>query len=366
MRPRRYRALVVALAGAAAFCLARPARAELADVYLRSGLKLRADVTTTDDSVIVQNAAGRLRLPRAEVVRIVPLMGTASQPTTAPPVPPTRREAPRPESGPAAAPELPPAPPLSDEDIQRLKILELRLDGMPEPVHVRFLRKGRQRDLAAEVLDELRPRREYLPEWEEVRLRGQPHEKLQLIARQTGAEHIDRIMIENDPEVFATFRRRILPLVNRSCARSGCHGGHTARVFRLPAGSPSSDTYAYTTFVLLDQMETRHGPLLDRDDPGNSALLHDLLPQKDNDKGHPPVGHGPSFQGVIRDQEDRLYATVLNWINSLRVPHPAYGLTYTNPYAGRPKAPPETEVEGREETPTSPPATTQATGDAES
>jgi hypothetical protein len=347
------RIVVPALVVASALCAARLASAELADVYLKSGLKLRGEVSTVDDTVVVKNAAGEMRVPRADVERIVPVGVPSSRATTAPAPAPTAPTTPESATQPAAAAELPPAPPLSDEDIQRLKIGELRLDGPPENVRVRFLRKGKQRDLPTEVLDELRERPDYRPEWEETLLHGQPSEKLRLIVRTTDAEHADRIVIENDPEEFAAFRRRVLPLVERSCARSGCHGGHTARIFRFPAGSPTSDTYAYTSFVLLDQMETEDGPLLNRDNPESSQLLEYMLPQKAGEKGHPPVTHGPSFQAVIRDRDDRLYTTVLDWINALRMPHPAYGLAYKNPYAGQPTG----QRAGEPEEPGGPPAT---------
>jgi hypothetical protein len=340
----------IVVLGAAALCVAQLPAAHLADVYLKSGIKLRGEVTTTDDAVIVKNAAGQMRLPRGDVERIVPV-DAASRPATSQPAAPTSAAShPTPPSPPTARPELAPAPPLPDEDIQRLKIAELRLAGRAESVRVRFLRKGKQRDLPAQVLEELQERPDHRPEWEEVLARGQPQEKLQLIARETDAEHVDRIVIENDPEVFATFRRRVLPLVDRSCARSGCHGGHTARVFRFPAGSPSSDTYVYTTFVLLDQMETKHGPLLDRENPEGSLLLYYLLPPKADEKGHPPVGRGPTFLAVIRDRDDRSYGVVLDWIHMLRVPHPAYGLTHENPYAGQPATLPKTQAEEPNET----------------
>jgi hypothetical protein len=335
MKRLAQRIAMVGLVVAGGLCAAGLASAQLADVFLKSGLKLRGDVTTVDNTVVIKNAAGELRLPREDVERIEPVEEPVGRATTTPAVPASQPAGSEPATQPAAPPELPPAPPLSDEDIQRLKLAELRLDGPPENVRVRFLRKGKQRDLAAEVLDELRQRPDYRPEWEETLLHGQPSQKLRLIVRTTDAEHVDRIVIENDPEVFATFRRRVLPLVERGCARSGCHGGRSARVFRFPSGSPTSDTYAYTSFVLLDQMETADGPVLDRDDPEASRLLDYMLPPKADEKAHPAVSHGPPFQAVLRDRGDRLYTTVLDWISALRMPHPTYGLAYKNPYAGQ-------------------------------
>jgi len=339
---------------AAALWAVRSASAELADVFLKNGLKLRGEVTTVDDMVIVKNAAGEVRVPRAEVERIVPVEAPASRPATVPARAATAPAIPESATQPAAA-ELPPAQLLSNEDIQRLKMAELRLDGPPENVRVRFVRKGKQRDLGEEVLDELPEARREDPKWRETLLRGQPAEKLRLIVRETGTTHADRIVIENDPELFAEYRRRVLPLVERSCARSGCHGGRSARVFRLPAGSPSRETYVYTTFVLLDQMETADCPLLNRDNPEASQLLKYMLPQRADVEGHPAVSHGPPFQAVIRDRDDRLYTTVLNWINALRMPHPEYGLVYKNPYAGQPVGEREGERQEPGEPPVAPP-----------
>lgn len=329
--------LVVAGVCGTLWWAAVPASGELADVYLKSGLRLRGDVVATETDVIIRNAAGEVRLARAEVERIVPVSPLESQAATGP-FAASDGEALRRHATSVATSgraELPPMPPLSDEDIQRLKLRELRLDGPAEPVRVRFNRKGRQRDLPAEILEQLRRRADYRLEWEDVLGRGQPQEKLQLIVRLTGIEHADRIVIESDPGVFEDFRRRVLPMVSKGCARSGCHGGTNARLFRFPLGSVSSETYAYTSFVLLDELRTRHGPLLDRTNPEDSVLLDYLMPQERNPRAHPPVGRGPSFKAVIRDRDDRLYSTVLDWINELAVPHPDYGLEYRNPYAGR-------------------------------
>lgn len=350
MSKRQFRTVSVIAWVVAAVAMAPRAAADLADVYLKNGLTLRGDVSLTDTEVILRNAAGQVRLSRAEVDRIVPVPTLASQPATTPTTLPAPAAATPPGSqtpvaagglgaeaggaGPGAA-ELPPPPPLSDADIQRLRLGELRLDGPAEVVRVRFLRKARQRDLPLEVLDVLRRRADFRPAWEDVLTRGLPHEKLQLIIRLTGTEHAERIAVDSDPAVFDAFRRRVLPLVNRGCARSGCHGGKGAREFRFPVGSSSSDTYAYTAFVLLDQMQTAYGPLVNRANPEESVLLTYMLPPETTDRGHPPVGRGPAFKPVVRGRDDRLYAAVLDWIDQLAVPRPDYGLVYENPYPGR-------------------------------
>lgn len=344
MRWTAARCVLVAMAVAAAVWAVRAAAAELADVYLRSGLVLRGEVTRSGDEVVVRNAAGELRLAAADVARIVPVGAPETAPATAPAGAEEDAEAEAEEAEEAAGAEgagLAPAPPLSERDIQRLKLGELTLDGPPEPVRVRFRRRGQQKDVVSEVLAELRQRPDFKTAWAEVLGRGRPEEKLQLILRETGLKHADRLEVLNDPAAFAMFRRRVLPLVTRGCARSGCHAGTAARAFRFPVGSATGETYAYTTFVLLEQMQTRHGPLLDRASPEQSVLLAYMLPREDNPRAHPPTGRGPSFRPVLRGKDDPGYRAVADWINFLLVPRPDYGLEYRNPYPGpfAPEAP---------------------------
>jgi hypothetical protein len=323
-----------------------PARAEMADVYLKSGLRLRGDVTRDGSDVVVRNAAGQTRFPESEVERIVSLAPASSAPAESQPASGPAGAASRPHSttlptatAPAtsqsARAELPAAPPISSRDINRLRLAELRQDGEPENVRVRFLKKGKQRELSVELAEQLKHSPGYRPAWEDLLLHGRPAEKLQLIRRETGLAHADRIEIESDPAAFETFRRRVLPIVARGCARSGCHAGRSAHAFRFPLGAADNDEYAYTAFVLLDQLETEHGPMLNRTTPEDSVLLGYLLPREGNLRAHPPVPPGPGYHAVIRNEDDRNYATILEWINSLAMPRPDYGLEYDNPYRGR-------------------------------
>jgi hypothetical protein len=312
--------------------VAAVARAEWADVYLTNGLKLRGDITTTATEVVLRNGAGEVRWPRNSVVHVEPVRAGRPTPTTAP------TASSPPATQPTERDELPPAPPISDQDIQRLKLGELTRDGAPESVRVRFLRRGRERELPLEVLDDLRRRPDFRPEWESILLHGQAYEKLQLIVRMTGTAHADRIVIENDPEAFDRFRRRVLPLINRGCSVSGCHAGRSARGFRFPVAAQNSETYAYTTFVLLDQMQSRVGPLIDRTRPEDSVLLQYFLPAEATDRAHPPVRRGPPLKPVLRSRDDAQYEAVRDWIQFLMMPRPDYGLRYEDPYAGPPEA----------------------------
>jgi hypothetical protein len=235
-----------------------------------------------------------------------------------------------PTSAPAVKGGLEPAPLLSDRDILRLKLSELTLDGTPERVNLRFLRARSERDLVDLVRQEMRSAPDYDPDWDGVLERGRPYEKLPVILKATGLKYADRIELRSDPEVFATYRRRVLPIVLRGCARGGCHGGADARSFRLSAGSQSSDGFVYTSFALLDEMQTAAGPMIDRTLPEDSALIRYLLPAEEGQPSHPPVEQG-RVMPVLRNTRDPRYQMLVEWIDALRSPHPDYELEYVFP-----------------------------------
>lgn len=329
-RPSHWCSLVLTLVATAA-AFAQPAEPVLADLYLQSGLRLRGEVTVLDTEVVFRNAAGEMRYPRDAVVSVVPVPATPAPTLTIDEPPPPEGETP-PETEPATEGDLSPAPLISKRDIQRLRLHELILTGPAEQLKVNFLKGPRERDLPELVLEELRAQPNFDPNNQEVLTRGRPGERLQAIVRETGMKYADRIDVQSDPEVFQAFKKQVLPLINESCARSGCHWGSKARVFRLPVGARTNDPYAYTVFTLLDGMETTRGRLIDRDQPEDSLLLHYLLPQENNARAHPEVGRGPAFKAPLKGMDDPQYRAVMGWVKFLMRPRPDYGLEYQHPY----------------------------------
>lgn len=250
---------------------------------------------------------------RALIARVAPLVVAESQPS---------------ERAGRDASALPPPPLLTDAAINRLKLSEYPRDGTPEPVTVRFKKVRGEPDV-----EEL-ARREAVRKGEEQRKdllsvieKGEPPAKLQAILNLGGIAWADRIEVVGDPRTFKDFRTRVLPNIVRGCGRSGCHGGTTNYVFRLPIAAQSGETFAYTTFAMLDEMRTPRGRLIDRDLPDASELPRLMLAGADGRSTHPPVKLG-RVNPVFQSTKDPGYRDLMSWISSLRVPHPEYELSY--------------------------------------
>lgn len=233
------------------------------------------------------------------------------------------------------------APPLSKRDIQRLKINELSFSGGEDKIRVKFVRKRNAIDLARQFVKEMRGQEGYDDRWERRFLRKPTNEQVIDIVGATGLKYADRIEISGDPAVFSTYRRRVLPLIVRGCARSGCHGS-SGRGFSFQRGSKQSESFAYTSFYLLDSMNTEQGRMINREDPHSSALLGFMLPREKSERPHPevPRGGGPRFTPIIKRPSDRNLTMVLDWISSLALPRPEYKLDYKLPDTIEPVPPP--------------------------
>lgn len=223
-----------------------------------------------------------------------------------------------------------PSPLLSPRDILKLKLSEVELDGPAERLNVRFRKVRGERDLEDLVRAEMAEAVDYDPDWARTLERGQPYEKLPVILKATGLKYADRLEIRGDPRAFATYRRRVLPRVIKGCVRSGCHGGYTTHAFRFPIGSQTSDEFVYTSFAILDEMGTAAGPMIDRALPEESALLRYMLPGEEGRQAHPSVKQG-RITPVLRGTRDHRYQAIVEWISSLRSPHPDYELEYKFP-----------------------------------
>ncbi len=398
MSPRRLQICGFA-AGMLLAALAAAAVADVAVVVLRDGTRLRGEVSGEPNEIVVQNVAGEVRLAKRDVASVewvddaesldadyarrqailaqgdaagtlalaewaagvgrrdwareqcrrvlqieaghaaatALLQSLGEEATT-----PAGAAATQPNSsGPsvaAAQPELPAPKLLSELDIRRLKLYEYPVYDPPERLRIRISSKpagfdviaAARREAAAGDFD--RSIRELLDS-------DKPHEQVAGIVAVSGAKYAEQIDISGDLPSFATFRKKILPLVRTGCATAGCHGGGNAVAFRLPSGGTGTDEYVYTTFLLLDATVTQNGPLINRDSPEESALVTYMLPRAESPHPHPPVASG-RLTPRLRGPRDPNYQMILDWVNSLRTPHPDYQLDYLGSNAAsQPAAP---------------------------
>lgn len=272
----------------------------------------------------------------AALLALVTVVTVAALPQETPATNPATQPATRPATRPAKDPGLETPPKLSARDINRLKLHELPLDGDPEKVNVELRKKKGEEAIEDAVRKMIEDGADADPEWRRILERGRPYEKLQLIRKVSKMQFADRMVIRGDTEKFQTFRRRVMPLLMRGCARSGCHGGTgSTAYFRLPTGAQSTDEFVYSSFYILDRIHTAVGPMFNRDLPEESALLKYMLPSKAGPDGratplHPPV-RSQAINPVIERADSRQYKEVLEWISSLRVPHPEYDVEYAAP-----------------------------------
>ncbi|RMF74302.1 MAG: hypothetical protein D6744_14650 [Planctomycetota bacterium] len=331
MSPACHRILRRAICIAAGLLGIAPVVADYADVVLHDGTILRGDVEQQGGIVVLHTLVGDVRFPADRVIRILPIAASSALSAASAPATPTPTSTPAENaaSEPAST-GLTPPPKITPRDINRIRLGEMDVQGEPERVRVTFTRRDDQPLLEDVVSAEIAAMEAPDPRWRETLARGRPHEKLAVILAATGLKHADRIELRGETRVFDRFRKRVLPYVNKGCARAGCHIGPEARVFRLPDGSRASDSYAFVTFLILDSLRTRDGFLIDREFPAHSILAQFMLARDVAEVPHPEVERG-RVAPVFHSRRDRRYEELIDWIASLRDQRPDYGLEYRLP-----------------------------------
>ncbi len=133
------------------------------------------------------------------------------------------------------------------------------------------------------------------------------------------------IQIESDPAFMRTFRRRVWPSLEKSCASSSCHGDSKGAGGLKLFPQSSNEYMAYTNFVILAGYKARAGRLINRSDQASSALLTYGLSQTKVNRGKHPTPVRPAFGNV----RTRQYKNTLKWISDLKSPgYPDYALSY--------------------------------------
>jgi hypothetical protein len=216
---------------------------------------------------------------------------------------------------------------LTMEDVYRIRLLEL---SSRDRLSIEF------RDKVLEQFIEAMRGRDVLSRAEERRFRGwdRVRQAMYMLDNTDRADTAirDNILVKGDPEVFRTFRGRIWPVINESCARPSCHGGVKGagqlKLFDMPV---TDDRVLYTNFYILHAWQRDGRKLINRDQPGNSMLLQAGLPTHIAKQGlaHPKEVVPPVFPS----ERDRNFRVIEEWILTLRRPFlpPGYRVSYKLP-----------------------------------
>ncbi len=208
---------------------------------------------------------------------------------------------------------------LSEHEIQRIRRAELYPDDR-EKARVRIdnaaLRSFQQSASRDGSIDLDRAQFFRLPRLEQA----------QLILKHAPKQFGEKVMVQTDPTRMRTFLRKVQPIVIRGCGTADCHGGASGGSFRLLTANMLAVNVGYANYLMLHQTAVGKGYLIDRDQPERSLLLTYGLPasQVKNAAAVHPIPIRPTF----RDRNDRDYNLVLDWLSSLAIERPDYGVNF--------------------------------------
>ncbi len=244
--------------------------------------------------------------------------------------------------GPVAPP--PPGPPPSDvptddeplmltkPQAQLLKVYEVDLSTkprviVPQPVADRFYETYRNQPVL-ESFQGATGKRRFL------RLEG--YEQLSHIFQARARDLYDQVIVRDEPNSLKTFRSKINPLyLARYCG--ACHGKPDSEKFYVFTERSSSESAAYSNFLILNRATATGENLIDYTQPRRSLLVQYGLPSHEATTPHPEVpGRRPYYTGL----KDKRIEMITNWIqNDLnRVTPLSYPIEYEIPQRG-PQAP---------------------------
>lgn len=147
-------------------------------------------------------------------------------------------------------------------------------------------------------------------------------QKLQIIAKYKGEAYADRVEIRSDPEVFVEFRKRVMPVILRTCATGGCHttANENAAGFALFKDPKKTPPTTYANFIVLNELTVGGEQMINRGSPDRSLLLTYLLPRLDV---RPELRHPGEidFKPPFTSEKNPRFRRLRDWIGSLN--HPA-------------------------------------------
>jgi hypothetical protein len=241
----------------------------------------------------------------------------------------------RPPGG--AKPKPPPFPLLTPEQINTIRVYEINLADPP--------RLQIDRDTVTQLIqqfagDPLIPANR---EAQDALYRKRPEQIVDLMFKLRARDFYPRVKVLQDPASMRKFREDVHRgwLLNY-CASNDCHGGTQAGRLWLNNRPSNSDGTVYTNFYILDRFRIRAErgdqkgqlvPLIDFVNPAQSPLIQLALPPGESLFPHPTPqrpGKAP-YKPLFRDVDDARVERTVRWIESMYIPRPEYGISYTPP-----------------------------------
>lgn len=241
-------------------------------------------------------------------------------------------------------------PTLTQEQINLMRVWEIDVDDAPRLVV--------PDDVLSRLLDEY-AQSPLVPKTEEGRrqLRRAPAARaLDLMFRLRAEEYYNQVRVLEHPRSIRLFRENVHARLINACASSECHGGEEAGRLWLRRERVNADATVYTNLYILDRYELEDGtPLIDYDNPAESALLHMATLRGNSLRPHPEVGVGTGrgYRPLYRSPNEPAFREAVDWIEAMYRPRPDYDIDYDPPVsasARRSSRAPDTRAEppGRE------------------
>ncbi len=205
---------------------------------------------------------------------------------------------------------------LTDAEVQRIRRAELRRSGV-EHARVKIDRKALQ-DFFGAMEKEGR-----LPYEKKDFFRLSPIEKARAMFRYGGEEFSGKVNVTTDPERMRIFGRDVMPTIAARCATVECHGGSGPSAFQMFGGRGVRGNALYTNFYVLHELKVGDLALINRNNIDESLILTYGLPPR---PGESNLNHPIPIRAVFRDTDDRKYQAVYEWLRSLTIDRPDYGI----------------------------------------
>jgi hypothetical protein len=262
--------------------------------------------------LLVSVIEGRLRGAEKPAEGKSPSEPTKAMPPAPTPATPTPTPAPPPSA--AAAKGAPTAAPrqLTKEEINLIRVYEVDLEQ--DRASIPPLPAKAVGDLIDKYQNQPAMSKFLGPQGAAMFRKLDGADQLKIAFELQAREMYGQFIVRRDPPQMQKFTQEIHGnFVVRYCG--SCHGEGKAPGLYLFTKNPTGEQTIYTNYMLLRRTSTRGFPLIYKQEPKRSPLLHYGLPETATTEGHPKSpGYRPYF---TRGVEDPNYQRVLEWITAI-------------------------------------------------